>query len=79
MVSSEKNVMYLELKAYLGQKKPMAQNSLFITIYFLRNIVCTNNVCDMGLTEFDMILEKLWKYKLTETRGRFHQHVMHNF
>ena len=36
--SSEKNVMYLELKAYLGQKKPVAQNYLLIAISFHRNI-----------------------------------------
>jgi len=31
-VSSETNVTYLELRAYLGQKKPVAQNDLFIAI-----------------------------------------------
>jgi len=31
-LSSEKNVKYLELRAYLGQKKPVAQNYLFIAI-----------------------------------------------
>jgi len=31
-VSSEKNVTYLELKAYLGQKKPVAQKYIFIAI-----------------------------------------------
>jgi hypothetical protein len=31
-VSSEKNVTYLELSAYLGQKKPVAQKYLFIAI-----------------------------------------------
>jgi len=31
-VSSEKNITYLELRAYLGQKNPIAQNYLFIAI-----------------------------------------------
>jgi len=48
-VSSEKNVTYLELRAYLGQKKPVAQNYLFIAISFYRNIVGKNIVCDMDL------------------------------
>jgi len=33
-VSSEKNVTYLEQRAYLGQKKPVALNYLFIAISF---------------------------------------------
>jgi len=37
-VSSEKNVTYLELRAYLGQKKPVAQKYIFIAISFYRNI-----------------------------------------
>jgi len=41
-VSSEKNATYFELRAYLVQKKPVAQNYLFIAISFYRNIVCQN-------------------------------------
>ena len=37
-VSSEKNVTYLELRAYLGQKKPVAQKYIFIAISFYCNI-----------------------------------------
>jgi hypothetical protein len=45
MVISEKNVTYLELRAYLGQKKPVAQNyilsqCLFIAISCAKNISC---------------------------------------
>ncbi len=38
-VSSEINVMYIEFIPDLGQKKPVAQNYLFISIYFIA-ILC---------------------------------------
>jgi len=41
-VSSEKNVRNLELGAYLGQKKPVAQKDIFTAKYFYRNVVCQN-------------------------------------
>jgi len=50
-VSLEKNVTFLELRAYLVQKKAVAQNYLFIAIYFYHNIVCKNIVCDKGLNK----------------------------
>jgi hypothetical protein len=34
-ISSENNVTYLELSPYLGQKKPVAQNYLFIAIFLI--------------------------------------------
>jgi len=50
-VSSEKNQTYLNLRAFLGQKKPVAQNYHFISISFYRNIVGKIVSCDMGLKE----------------------------
>jgi len=42
-VSSEKNVMSLELR---GKKKPVAQNYIFIAISFYLNIVYQNVSCE---------------------------------
>ncbi len=39
--SSEKNVMDLELKAYLGQKKLVAKNDIFIAIH----VLCAKMFC----------------------------------
>ncbi len=43
-VSSENNVTYLELKTYLGQKKPVAQKYRFIAISFI-TILCVKMSC----------------------------------
>jgi hypothetical protein len=50
-VSSENNIMYLELRAYLGQRKPIAKNYLFISYIFYGNIVSKNIMCDFGLSQ----------------------------
>jgi hypothetical protein len=50
-VSSEKNVTYLELRAYLGQKKSVTQIYLFITISFYRIIMCQNVSFEEGLND----------------------------
>jgi len=58
-VSSENNATYLELRTYLGQKKPVLQIFLFIAIYFYRNILCKNIACDMGLSTHIIIWKTL--------------------
>ncbi len=45
-VSSEKNVTYLELRAYLGLQISMAQKYIFIAISFYHNIVRQNVTCE---------------------------------